>query len=72
MEKNMDPDLGFGSGMNILDHFSKSLETVFWVNNTFIFLSRSRSGMQDPELFGPWIRDRGWKNSDPVSRIWDP
>jgi hypothetical protein len=27
--KNQDPDPGFG--MNILDHISKSLETIFWV-----------------------------------------
>jgi hypothetical protein len=28
-EKNPDPGSGFG--MNIPDHFSESLETVFWV-----------------------------------------
>jgi hypothetical protein len=30
MEKNSDP----GSGMNIPDNFSESLETVFWARNT--------------------------------------
>ncbi len=29
MNKNQDP--GSGSGMNILDHISESLETIFWV-----------------------------------------
>jgi hypothetical protein len=29
--KNQDPDLGAGSRMNILDHISESLETIFWV-----------------------------------------
>ncbi len=28
--KNSDP----GSGMNILDHISESLQTIFWVKNT--------------------------------------
>jgi hypothetical protein len=35
MERNPDPDPG--SGMNIPDYFSKSLETVFRVKNTLIF-----------------------------------
>jgi hypothetical protein len=30
--KNQDPDTG--SGMNIPDHISESLETIFWVRNT--------------------------------------
>jgi hypothetical protein len=30
--KNQDP--GSGSGMNIPDHISESLETIFWVKNT--------------------------------------
>jgi hypothetical protein len=29
MSKNQDP--GSGSGMNILDHISESLETIFWL-----------------------------------------
>jgi hypothetical protein len=28
---NQEPDPGSGSGMNIPDHISKSLETIFWV-----------------------------------------
>jgi hypothetical protein len=31
MGKNEDPEPGSGSGMNILDHISESLETIFWV-----------------------------------------
>jgi hypothetical protein len=31
---NQDPDPGSGSWMNILDHISESLETIFWVNDT--------------------------------------
>jgi hypothetical protein len=26
-----------GSGMNIPDHFSESLETVFWIKNTLFY-----------------------------------
>jgi hypothetical protein len=29
-----DPDPGSESGMNIPDHISDSLETIFWVKNT--------------------------------------
>jgi hypothetical protein len=29
--KNQDPDPTSGSGVNILDHISGSLETIFWV-----------------------------------------
>jgi hypothetical protein len=32
-----------GSGMNIPDQISESLETIFWI--------------KDPESFSPWIRD---------------
>jgi hypothetical protein len=31
--KNQNPDTGSGSGMNITDHISESLETIFWVKN---------------------------------------
>jgi hypothetical protein len=33
---NPDPEsfCGYGSGMNILDHISESLETIFWVKNS--------------------------------------
>jgi hypothetical protein len=57
MEENPDPDLG--SRMNIPDNFSESLETVFWVK-IFQFFDA------DPIFL---IRDPGWKNSDPGSRI---
>jgi hypothetical protein len=33
--KNQDP--GSGSGMNILDQFSESLETIFWVKILKLF-----------------------------------
>jgi hypothetical protein len=29
--KNQNTDPGCGSGMNILDHISESIETIFWV-----------------------------------------
>ncbi len=45
-----------GSGMNILDHFSGSLETIVWFKNTNIL--RCGSG-----IF--LSLDPGWKNSDP-------
>jgi hypothetical protein len=32
--KNQNPDSGSGSGMNIRDHISESLETFFWIKNT--------------------------------------
>jgi hypothetical protein len=41
MEKNSVP----GSGKKIPDHFSESLETVFWVKNTLILLCESGSGI---------------------------
>ncbi len=31
--KNQDTDLGSGSGMNILDYISESVETIFWVKS---------------------------------------
>jgi hypothetical protein len=34
---NQDPDPGSGSWMNILDHISESLETIFWVNDTTLW-----------------------------------
>jgi hypothetical protein len=38
----------FGSGIKISDHISESLETIFWVKNTYIFFDG------DPDL-GFWI-----------------
>ncbi len=34
--KNLNPDSGSGSGMNIPDYISESLETIFWIKNTSI------------------------------------
>jgi hypothetical protein len=54
---------GSGTGILIRDahpgHISESLKTNFWVK---ILLMRIRDGKI-------WIRDPGWKNSDPGSRI---
>jgi hypothetical protein len=60
MSKNPDSDPGSGSGMNIPDHISESLETIFWVKTLELF-------DEDPD---PGTRvcltlDPGWKNSDP-------
>ncbi len=46
-----------GSGMNISDHISESLGTIFWVENILIFLCGSGSGIRN-------LRDPG-------SKIWD-
>jgi hypothetical protein len=43
-------DPGSGSGMNIQDHISESLETIVWVKILKYF-------DVDPEYFLPWIRD---------------
>jgi hypothetical protein len=52
-----------GSGMNILDHIFKSLETVFWVKILKFFYPDPGSG----NIFDPRSgrRDPGLKNSDP-------
>jgi hypothetical protein len=51
--------------MNIPEHISDSLETIFWVKNTKFFDADSRSGIfltLDPgsgmEKFGSGIRDK--------------
>jgi hypothetical protein len=49
--KDQDPDPG--SGMNILDHISDSLEAIFWVKSSLMWI-RNR----DPKSFWPWIRDK--------------
>jgi hypothetical protein len=51
-----------GSGMNIPDLISESLETFFWVKNTYILSGGSGSRIR--KLFD---RDPGWK-----IRIRDP
>ncbi len=59
MEKIRIRDLG--SGINISDHISESLETIFWVKNAYI--------LADPDLgSGAFLTmNRGYerKNSDP-------
>ncbi len=49
-----------GSGMNIPDHISESLETNFWVKILEFFMR-----IRDPESFRQWIR----QNSDTGSGI---
>jgi hypothetical protein len=53
--------MGSGSGMNIPDHISEGLATIFWVKNTYIF--RCGSGMEN---FGSGIRVN---ITDPQHRI---
>jgi hypothetical protein len=55
MGQNQDP--GSGSGMNIPDHISESLETIFWVKNKLTDPIRDR--------FDPRFGIRNVKNSDP-------
>jgi uncharacterized protein (DUF736 family) len=55
MGKKQDP----GSGMNIPDHISESLETIFWVKNKNTLNSFMRIRIRDPE-FGIFLtRDPG-------------
>jgi hypothetical protein len=46
--KNQDPYPGSGSGMNIPDHISESLETIFWVK---IFEFFDADAARDPGIF---------------------
>jgi hypothetical protein len=58
------------SGMNIPDHISESLETIFWGK---IRCCGSGSGIGC--LFDPWFRDPGWVESqhpDPGSGMNNP
>jgi hypothetical protein len=43
---------GSGSGINILDHISESLETIFWVKILKFFDADPESGI---EKFGSWM-----------------
>ncbi len=78
-----DPDLGIrigksGSGMNMPDHLSESLETIFMVNNTFVLDADLDRGpgtflSLDPgsaiEKFGTGIRDKHPESATlPVTR----
>ncbi len=58
MGKNQDQ----GSGMNIPDDFSESLETVFWVKNTWILWCGSRSGSGTLSVVYPASGIRDGKN----------
>ncbi len=62
MEKNPDP----GFGVNIQDHFSWILETIFQLKIFKFFDADLDPGSA---IFLTWIRDPGWKNSDPGSGI---
>jgi hypothetical protein len=57
----------FGSGMNILDHISESLETIFWVKPRKFFDAEADPG--SGSLFDPGFGVRDGKNSDPRSGI---
>jgi hypothetical protein len=48
--------------MNIPDHISESLETIFWVKNNKFFDTDPDPGFK---IF--LTLDPGWKNSDPGS-----
>jgi hypothetical protein len=54
-----------GSGMNIPDHVSESLDTIVWVKILKYFDTDPGSG----NLFAPVSGVRGGKNWDPASRI---
>jgi hypothetical protein len=56
-----------GSGMNIADHISESLETIFWVKSTGTWILWCGSGIRS--LFNPDPRSGMEKNSDPGSGI---
>jgi hypothetical protein len=55
--------------MEIPDHISESLETICGLKILKFF-----DAYLDPRSFGPWIRDPGWKNTDPGSgmNVLDP
>jgi hypothetical protein len=56
-----------GSGMNILDHISESLETIFWVNIHKFF---DADADLDPGIF--LTQDPGWKKFGSGINIPDP
>jgi hypothetical protein len=60
--KNQDPDLGYGSGMNIPYHISESLESFVWVKILKFF-----DADPDPGSGNFSTLDPGWKNSNPGS-----
>jgi hypothetical protein len=62
MGKNPEP----GSGMNIPDLIFENLVSVFVIKILTFFDADPDSGSCQP-----WIRDQGWKKSDPASWIRD-
>jgi hypothetical protein len=58
---------GTGSGMNIPDHISESLETIFWVKILKFFNADPGWKNSDPGSGMGKIRIRDGKNSDPGS-----
>jgi hypothetical protein len=69
MCKNQDPEPGSGPGMNIPDHISKSIETIFWVKIIKFFdadpesenLFDPGSGMEKDRIWDGKRSDLGWK-----------
>jgi hypothetical protein len=53
----------FGSGMNIQNHISESLETIFWVKILKFFYADADPGSGN--LFDPGSGIQDEKNSDP-------
>jgi hypothetical protein len=62
--KNQDLDPESGSRVNIPDHISESLKTIFWVKYLNSFMQMQ---IQDSGTF--LILDPGWKNADQGSGI---
>jgi hypothetical protein len=60
--KNQDPDPGSGSGINILDHISENLETIFWVKRQIFLMQIRIRNLFDP---GTEIRDGKSEIPDP-------
>jgi hypothetical protein len=65
----MDKKLGSGSGTNILDHISESLETFFRLIILKFFDADADPDPASRNLFYPGSRIRDEKNSDPGSGI---
>jgi hypothetical protein len=58
---NQDPDPGSGSRLNIPDHFSESLETIFWVKILKFFDADADADPGSENLFDPGSRIRDGK-----------
>jgi hypothetical protein len=55
------PGSGMGKKSRSRSYFRKLRKN--FLGQTYLILLRMR--IRDPESFGPWIWDPGWKNSDP-------